>query len=129
MDSVADFLTRIRNASTAGHEKVDIPASNLRMGIANVLKEEGYIRHFKVVRDNKQGMMRVYLRYNEKGKPLINDIRRSSRPGRRYYVGKDDIPKVRSGYGVSIVSTSRGVMSGGEATKGNLGGEVLCTIW
>jgi small subunit ribosomal protein S8 len=129
MDSVGDFLTRIRNASGAGHEKVDIPASSLRVGIANVLKEEGYIRHFKVVRDNRQGMMRVYLRYNGKGRPIINDIRRSSRPGRRYYVGKDEIPKVRSGYGISILSTSKGIMSGNDATKNSLGGEVLCTVW
>lgn len=129
MDSVGDFLTRIRNASEARHEKVDMPSSGLRVGIANVLKSEGYIRHFKVVRDHKQGMMRVYLRYNGRGRPIINDIRRSSRPGRRYYVGKDNIPKVRSGYGVSILSTSKGIMSGTEATKQNLGGEVLCTIW
>jgi small subunit ribosomal protein S8 len=129
MDSVGDFLTRIRNGSEAHHEKVDIPASGQRIGIANVLKSEGYIRHFKVVRDNKQGMMRLYLRYNGKGKPIINDIRRSSRPGRRYYVGKDNIPKVRSGFGLSILSTSKGIMSGTEATKNNLGGEVLCTIW
>jgi len=129
MDSVGDFLTRVRNASDAGHEKVDIPASHLRVGIANVLKDEGFIRHFKVVRDNKQGMMRVYLRYNGRGKPTINEIRRSSRPGRRYYVGKDEIPKVRSGYGISILSTSKGIMSGTEAAKSNLGGEVLCTVW
>ncbi len=129
MDSVGDFLTRIRNASEAGHEKVDVPSSLLRVGIANVLKDEGFIRHFKVVRDNKQGMMRVYLRYSPKGKPIISDIRRSSRPGRRYYVGKDAIPKVRSGYGISILSTSKGVMSGSKATEGNLGGEVLCTVW
>jgi len=129
MDTVGDFLTRIRNASMARHEKVDIPSSKLRAGIASVLKDEGYIRHFKVVRDSKQGMMRLYLKYNAKGSPIISDIRRSSRPGRRYYVHKTDIPKVRSGFGLSIISTSKGIMSGAAAEQGNLGGEVLCTIW
>jgi len=129
MDTVGDFLTRIRNAASASHEKADIPSSNLRVGIAQVLKDEGYIRHFKVVKDGRQGMMRVYLRYGETGRSTITEIRRQSRPGRRYYVGKTEIPKVRSGFGLSILSTSKGVMSGAQAEKSDLGGEVLCTVW
>lgn len=129
MDTIGYFLTRIRNASLAKHEKVDIPSSNMRVGIAEVLKQEGYIRHFKVVRDDKQGMMRVYLRYDEKGAPVINEIRRVSRPGRRQYVNKSDIPKVRSGFGLSILSSSKGVVSGKQAEADNVGGEILCTVW
>ena len=129
MDTIGDFLTRIRNASMARQEKVDIPASKMRAGIASVLKEEGYIRHFKVARDGKQGVMRIYLKYDDKGSPVITEIRRSSRPGRRYYVASDKIPKVRSGFGLSILSTSKGVVSGTKATEGKLGGEVLCTVW
>jgi len=129
MDTVGCFLTRIRNSSMAGHEKVDVPSSGVRAGIAKVLKDEGYIRHYKVVRDDKQGMMRIYLRYDGRGKPVINEIRRSSRPGRRYYVKKDKIPKVRSGFGLAILSTSKGIMGGKEAQQNNLGGELLCTIW
>lgn len=129
MDTIGDFLTRVRNASMARLEKVDVPASKIRAGIANVLKEEGYIRHFKVARDGKQGMMRVYLKYDEKGTPVITEIRRSSRPGRRYYVKQDKIPKVRSGFGLSILTTSQGVMSGKKAEESKIGGEVLCTVW
>ena len=129
MDTIADFLTRVRNASMAKLEKVDVPASKIRPGIAGVLKEEGYIRHFKVARDGKQGMMRVYLKYDEKGVPVITEIRRSSRPGRRYYVAQDKIPKVRSGFGLSILSTSKGILSGTKATEQKLGGEVICTVW
>jgi len=129
MDTIGYFLTRIRNASLAKHEKVDIPSSNIRVGIADVLRNEGYIRHFKVVKDDKQGMMRVYLRYDEKGSPVINEIRRVSRPGRRQYVKKDEIPKVRSGFGLSILSSSKGVVSGKQAETDNVGGEILCTVW
>jgi small subunit ribosomal protein S8 len=129
MDTIGDFLTRIRNASMAKLEKVDVPASRVRAGIANVLKEEGYIRHFKVARDGKQGMMRVYLKYDEVGVPVITEIRRSSRPGRRYYVKQDKIPKVRSGFGLSILTTSKGIISGTKATADKLGGEVICTVW
>ena len=129
MGTVGIFLTRIRNASLAKHEKVDIPASKLRVGIANVLKDAGYIRHFKVVKDSKQGMMRVYLKYSEKGAPIINELKRSSRPGRRYYVGKDKLPRVRSGFGLAVLSTSKGIMNSKQAEQNNLGGEVLCTVW
>lgn len=129
MDTIADFITRIRNAGLAKHENVDIPCSNLRVGIANVLKESGYIRSFKVVRDGKQGIMRLYLRYREDGQHAITSIERRSRPGRRYYVPTERIPNVRSGYGVAVLSTSKGVMSGADATSKNVGGELICTIW
>ena len=129
MDTISEFITRIRNAGAANHEKVDIPSSNVRVGIAKILLENGYIRSFKVVRDDKQGVMRVYLKYSEKGKPVINSIDRISRPGRRVYVKSDAIPRVRDGYGISILSTNRGVLSGDTARTEKLGGEVLCNVW
>lgn len=129
MDTVADFLTRIRNAGNAGHEKVDVPASNLRKGIANVLKSEGYIRNFKVVQDGRQGVMRVYLKTTRVGEPVIQKMIRVSRPGKRVYVKAKAVPKVRSGYGLAILSTSKGVMSGVQATEQSLGGEYLAKIW
>lgn len=129
MDTVAQFITRIRNAGNAKHEKVDVPSSNLRVGIANILQKNGYIRSFKVVRDGKQGMMRVYLRYNEKGEPVIRNIDRVSSPGLRRYVGAKEIPVVRNGYGMAVVSTSKGIMSGDEAREQNLGGELLFQLW
>ena len=129
MDTVADFLTRIRNAGNAGHEKVDIPSSKLRKGIAEVLKGEGYIRNFKVVEDGRQGMMRVYLKTTKTGEPVIQKLMRVSRPGRRVYVKAKAIPKVRSGYGLAILSTSQGVMSGSAATEKSLGGEYLAKVW
>lgn len=129
MDTIGEFITRVRNAGAAKHEKVDIPSSNVRVGIAKILLEEGYIRSFKVVRDGKQGVMRVYLKYNEKGQPVITAIDRVSRPGRRVYVKSTDIPRVRDGFGISILSTNRGVVSGDTAKTDNLGGEVLCNVW
>ncbi len=129
MDTIGDFITRVRNAGAARHEKLDIPASNVRVGIAKIMLENGYIRSFKVVRDNKQGVMRVYLKYTDKGKPIITSIDRVSRPGRRVYVKSTDIPQVRDGFGISIFSTNRGVVDGDTAKKENLGGEHLCNIW
>ncbi|MCB0377283.1 MAG: 30S ribosomal protein S8 [Bdellovibrionales bacterium] len=129
MDTIGDFLTRIRNAHAAGHEKVDIPASNVRQGIAQVLQETSYINSFKVVKDGKQGMMRVYLSYEAGGKPKIHKIQRYSKPSRRYYVKAKEIPNIREGYGLSILSTSKGIMSGGKAKESNLGGELLCVVW
>src|SRR5690606_34482934 len=117
MDTVAEFLTRVRNAGQAKHEKVDIPASSLRVGIANLLQKCGYIRSFKVVRDNKQGMMRVYLRYDEKGQPVIRHVERTSTPGLRHYIRAKEIPQVRNGFGVAVLSTSHGIMSGDEAKE------------
>jgi len=129
MDTVGDFLTRIRNAGMARHEKVDVPNSNTRAGIAQVLQDAGYIRSFKVAKDGKQGLMRVYLRYNQTGKHFIDTIQRVSRPGRRLYLKSSNIHKVRSGYGLSIMSTNKGIMSGEEASAQNVGGEFLCKVW
>lgn len=129
MDTIGQFLTRIRNAGMARHEKVDIPSSNLRVGLAKILEETGYIRSFKVARDGKQGMMRVYLKYDDNGRHAITTVERVSRPGRRVYVKSNDIPQVRSGYGVTILSTNKGVMSGEQAKAENRGGELLCQLW
>lgn len=129
MDTIGEFLTRIRNAGASKHEKLDVPSSNLRMGLAKILQETGYIRSFKTARDGKQGIMRVYLKYNERGQHVINTVKRVSRPGRRVYVGSTEIPNVRSGYGICILSTNRGIMSSDEARKQNLGGEIICQLW
>ena len=129
MDTIGDFLTRIRNAQAARHEKVDVPASNMRVGIANVLKDQNYISNFKVVKDSKQGMMRVYLKYNEEGKPAMARMKRYSKPSRREYVKAGSIPNIRAGYGLAILSTSKGILSGGQAKEQNVGGEILCMIW
>lgn len=129
MDTLSEFITRIRNAGLAKHDKVDLPSSNLRVGLANVLKDSGYIKSFKVVKDGKQGMMRVYLQYDDQGRHAITAIDRASRPGRRLYVQCDKIPSVRSGYGMSVLSTNKGIVSSKEAQEKRLGGELLCTIW
>lgn len=129
MDSVSEFLTRIRNAGLGKHEKVDVPSSGFRVGVANVLRDTGFIKNFKVVKDGKQGIMRIYLRYNDDGRHTITDISRASRPGRRLYVRCSQIPNVRSGYGISILSTSKGIMGSKEATEKKLGGELICTVW
>ncbi len=129
MDTVGQFLTRIRNAGTARHEKVDVPASNMRIGIAEILVQEGFIRSFKVAKDSKQGIMRVYLKYDEKGDHAISSIDRISRPGLRVYVNVDKIPVVRSGLGFAVLSTSQGMMSSNDAKKKNLGGELICSVW
>lgn len=127
MDTVGDFLTRIRNASAAGHAKLDVPSSRLREGLVNVLKEEGFVANYKVVKDGKQGLMRIYLLGAPKGK--IGEIKRVSSPGCRVFVGVDEMPVVRSGLGVGVVSTSRGVMSSSKALAMKIGGELLCTVW
>ncbi len=129
MDTIGDFLTRIRNAQAARHEKVDVPASKMREGIAKVLSEQKYIGDYKVVKDSKQGMMRVYLRYSDEGKPKIERLRRYSKPSRREYVKAGDVPNIRSGYGMAILSTSKGILSGGQAKEQNVGGELLCVVW
>lgn len=129
MDTVAEFLTRIRNAALAKHEKVDVPASNMRVGIASILQKNGYIRSFKIARDGKQGMMRVYLRYSPKGEPVIRNISRESTPGLRKYIGSKEIPNVRHGYGMAVLSTSKGIMTGDDAKEQKLGGELLFKIW
>jgi small subunit ribosomal protein S8 len=129
MDTISEFITRVRNAGLAKHEKVDIPSSNVRVGIATVLRDTGYIRSFKVVKDGKQGMMRIYLKYTEDGRHAVEAIDRKSRPGRRFYVQCQQIPSVRSGFGISVLSTSSGIMGGREATEKKLGGELLFTVW
>lgn len=129
MDTIGEFITRIRNSSDAKHLKLDVPSSNVRKGIAEVLKKEGFIKNFKVVTDGKQGMMRLYLKYSETGEPVINTIKRVSRPGRRYYVGSDKVLKVRSGFGVSILSTNKGIITGTEAEQLKVGGEYLFKVW
>jgi small subunit ribosomal protein S8 len=129
MDKVAEFLTCIRNSGAARQEKVDVPSSNMRMGIAKALQDIGYIRSYKVAKDSKQGLMRIYLKYDEKGAHAITNIERISRSGRRRYVSCDEIPKVRSGLGSSILSTSKGIMSGAQAKTMNLGGELIAYIW
>lgn len=129
MDTISQFLTLIRNAGAAKHEKVDLPASKVRAGIAQILVNEGLIRSFKVAKDSKQGIMRLYLKYDEAGNHVISSIDRVSRPGRRVYIKSDKIPVVRSGMGMSIISTSKGIMSGKQANDQKIGGELLATIW
>ena len=128
-DTMADMLTRIRNASRAEHEKVDIPASRLKLRITEVLKEEGFVKNFRIIEDGKQGTLRVYLKYGTGGEKIISGLVRVSRPGRRVYVAKDRIPSILGGMGVAIVSTSRGVMTDRETRKQQLGGEVLAYVW
>jgi len=127
-DPIADLLTRIRNASNAEHEKVDIPSSKLKVRIAELLKDEGFIKNFRVIEDNKQGTLRVYLKYVGSEK-IISGIVRVSRPGRRIYVTKDKIPTILGGMGVAILSTSAGVMTDRQVRKQHLGGEVLAYVW
>ncbi len=128
-DPIADMLTRIRNASKAKLEKVDIPSSKLKLEIAKILKDEGYIKNLKMVKDRKQGVIRVYLKYTNDELPVIQGLKRVSRPGCRIYVGNDAIPKVMAGMGTSSLSTPRGIQTGKQAKKDNVGGEVLCHVW
>jgi small subunit ribosomal protein S8 len=128
-DPVADMLTRIRNGIQARHERVEIPASKLKVEIARILKDEGFISNFKVVEGEVQSVLRVYLKYADDGEPVIHGIERLSRPGRRVYRGKKELPRVLGGLGLSIISTSRGVMSGSQAAQRGVGGEVLCQVW
>ena len=128
-DPIADFLTRIRNASRAEHEKVDIPSSKLKVRIAEILKDEGFIKNFRVLEDDKQNTLRVYLKYGAGNEKMISGLVRVSRPGRRVYVGKDKIPTILGGMGVAILSTSRGVMTDRESRRQQVGGEVLAYVW
>jgi len=130
-DPIADLLTRIRNAIMAGHKVVEAPASNLKKEIARILFEKGYILSYKVTKsDNGQGILKIALKYNPKNKkPAIKELQRVSRPGLRHYSGVDEMPKVLNGLGIAIVSTSRGLMTDKEATKENIGGEVLCYVY
>jgi small subunit ribosomal protein S8 len=127
-DPIADMLTRIRNAGRAGKKQVNLRASKVCEGICSVLKAEGYIEDYKRIEDDKQGLLRVYLRYGPRGEKVLGDIQRVSRPGRRVDKGATDIPRPLNGLGVSIVSTSRGVLSDRQAREANVGGEILCTV-
>jgi small subunit ribosomal protein S8 len=127
-DPVSDLLTRIRNASDARHETVDIPSSKLKIEITRILKEEGYVSNYHLIQDTKQGVIRVQLRYAAGKKPVISSLDRVSRPGCRVYAGKSEIPSVLGGLGICIVSTSQGIFTGKQALEKGLGGEVLCTI-
>jgi small subunit ribosomal protein S8 len=128
-DPIADMLTRIRNAGLARHQKLDMPASNVKASVLTVLKDLGFIKNFKVINDDKQGVVRVYLKFDEENCHVIHEIRRVSTPGRRVYVGKDDIPMVKNGLGCAILSTSQGVMDDVAARKAQVGGELICTVW
>lgn len=128
-DPIADLLTRIRNALIARHDRVDVPASKIKVAIVRILKDEGFIKNFKVSKDNKQGMIRVFLKYSDRNTPVINGLERISKPGRRVYQKSTDILPVLSGLGVAIVSTSSGVMTDKEARRQNIGGEMICQIW
>ena len=128
-DSIADLLTRIRNASSAKHETVDIPASNMKKAIMQILVDEGYVKSFTVIEDGKQGMIRATLKYGEGKTPVITGLRRVSKPGLRIYSSVEDMPKVLKGLGIAIVSTSKGVMTDRQARKENGGGEILAFIW
>ncbi len=128
-DPLADMLTRIRNANMAKLESTDIPSSKLKLQIAQILKQEGYLKDYILIEDNKQGILRVYLKYGPDTRGLIEGIKRISKPGRRVYVKKEQIPKVLGGLGIAIISTSKGIMTDSEVRKLNLGGELLCTVW
>ena len=130
-DPIADMLTRIRNAVHARHQRVEIPASNFKADIARILEREGYIQGFEVVKadDQPQAVIRIALKYGPCGENVITGLERVSRPGRRVYFGRDDVPRVMGGLGTSILTTSRGVMTGQDAVKAGVGGEVLCNIW
>lgn len=128
-DPIADMLTRIRNAAKAKHNSVDIPGSKLKTEIAKVLKNQGFIRNFKFVKDNKQGVLRVYLKYDGVRSSAIIGLKRISKPSRRVYVGSNEVKPVLNGMGISILSTSRGIMADTEARKANVGGEILCNVW
>ncbi len=128
-DQIADMLTRIRNAAMAGHDRVLIPASNIKLEIAKILKAQGYIQKYDLVDAKPQGQIRLHLRYTPEGKPVITGLRRVSRPGVRTYVGADEIPRVMGGLGIAILSTSRGVLTDREARRRRVGGEVLCYVW
>ncbi len=128
-DPIADMLTRIRNANMAKLEKVDMPASKMKIELTKILKEKGFIKSFKVLRDKKQGIIRVSMKYLEGSEKLITGIKRISKPGRRVYVDKASIPRVMGGYGVSILSTSRGILTDDACRREGVGGEIICNIW
>jgi len=128
-DPIADMLTRIRNALVAGKEKVDIPASSVKEGIARILRDEGFIINYRLIEDSRQGVIRITLKYGESERPAIENLQRVSRPGRRVYVGTDEIPRVLNGLGIAILSTSRGILTDKDSRTQKVGGELLCYVW
>ncbi|MEM7483377.1 MAG: 30S ribosomal protein S8 [Acidobacteriota bacterium] len=128
-DPIADLMSRIRNAILSKHDRVDAPLSKVKLAFVKVLKDEGYIEDFKVVEEKPQGVLRIYLRYDDEGTPAISHLARISKPGRRVYRGADEVPQIKNGLGVAIVSTSHGLLSDEQARAQRVGGEVLCEIW
>ena len=128
-DPIADMLTRIRNANTVKHETVDVPASNIKKEIVRILLEEGFIRGYDVIEDGKQGIIRIQLKYGQTGEGVISGLKRISKPGMRVYADKHEVPRVLNGLGISIISTSKGILTDKQARKENVGGEVICYVW
>ena len=128
-DPIADMLTRIRNGNHARHKSVDIPASNIKKEIAKILLDEGYIKNYDLVEDNKQGIIKIDLKYAQSGERVISGIKRISKPGLRVYVKCDDVPKVLGGLGIAIISTSKGIITDKKARQDKVGGEVICYVW
>ena len=128
-DPIADMLTRIRNANVVKHETVDVPASNMRKELARILLEEGFIRGYDVIEDGKQGIIRIQLKYGQTGERVISGLKRISKPGMRVYADKHEVPRVLNGLGISIISTSKGILTDKQARKENVGGEVICYVW
>lgn len=128
-DPIADLLTRIRNATMAKLQKLDIPSSNMKVSIANVLRAEGFIKNYKVIADQKQGILRIYLKYIDEKDPVITEIKRASKPGSRKYVKSDEIPRIKNGLGIAILSTSKGILTDKTAREAGVGGELICTVW
>ena len=128
-DPIADMLTRVRNANMVKHETVDVPASNMKKEIARILLEEGFIRGYDVIEDGKQGIIRIQLKYGQMSERVITGLKRISKPGMRVYAAKDEVPKVLNGLGISIISTSKGILTDKQARKDGVGGEVICYVW
>ncbi|MBU5308740.1 30S ribosomal protein S8 [Clostridioides mangenotii] len=128
-DPIADMLTRVRNANMVKHETVDVPASNMKKEIARILLEEGFIRGYDVIEDGKQGIIRIQLKYGQEGERVIQGLKKISKPGMRVYAAHDEIPKVLNGLGISVISTSKGILTDKQARNENVGGEVVCYVW
>lgn len=128
-DPIADMLTRIRNAILVSYDTVDIPNSKIKLNLAKILKNEGFIKNYKVIKDNRQGILKIFLKYDEKGGSLISGLKRVSKPSARIYAKNDQIPLILNGYGVNILSTSKGLVTDKEAKKTGIGGEIICSIW
>ena len=128
-DPIADMLTRIRNANSVGHDKVEVPGSNIKKAIADILKSEGFVRDAEFISDDKQGVIRLFLKYGKNQERVITGLKRISKPGRRVYASNDNVPRVLGGLGIAVLSTSSGIMTDKDARKARVGGEVLCYVW